>query len=608
MRQTRQIADFVARDGRVKGEDAFSTCCAVSAALHVVAVVVLLILGLAPVRPALPRLVDVEILPGAKPGPKAVAGASLPRRASAAARPHSPPKEARRPPTPPMQPRRRPSPPQESGTVWAAGLKLPRPAPTARREVSPAEESTPIHPGEAFLPPPTAPPPDLEAPGDGGDVIAVYAGGQITRQQFNDYLRAEVGADLSQLEGPEPLKIRFAHAMLERMVCDEMMLRDAEERGLSQREGVKRALRRLTEDENIAELAERIGARIEVTNAEISAYYEQHKEELKDAPLASVRDLIADILRREKARAAFEAYLERLKRQAVIVRNFAVLDAPSPPAAAVIFSVNGRDFTVAHWQEELKALTAAERAALADKETRTAVLESLIVRTLLLEAASSITDADTRNRIEHIRRLLLLSVLQQEEVDSKIQVTEEEVSARYEEVKGEWRVAAQARIALVGMPRGRTEEEQERARALMEEIRTAIATGAGFEATAGRFRPQAPEVQASDDSGWINEFDHLEDLRYGLCAFHLRVFKTVDVGALSDVFEYRNRLYLIRVLEREPGRTPRPEEIAPLLRAELYARKRAEAQGRYLDRLMERANLQVRQEALSEMARSTPPE
>lgn len=443
--------------------------------------------------------------------------------------------------------------------------------------------------------------------GEGPDVVAVYAYGTVTRSQLDAYITDELGGiRLADLEGDEEDKLEFAQAMLHQLILDEMMLKEAEKKGIQQREGVQRALQHLAEDENIAELAERVGTRILVSEADIAEYYEKHRDVFKDVTLDSARSLIKALVRREKAAQAFEAYINRLKEQATIERHFDLLGNPNADPGAALFVVNGKAYTLREFRAELARLPEAERRRYTTRQAQEELLERILTRTLLLDAASTIADADTRRRIERLRRMLLCSALHREEVDSQVRVGAREVADYYEQVKEEWRTEARARIAYVSIPYGRTSQEATQSETLLREIRQTLEAGAGFSETVRQFRDRQPGIQGVD-SAWVGEYSSLLAVTDRSAEdFRLLVFRVLEIGELSQPFRYGSRRYVVKVLEREAPRTPRQDEIDAFLQYELWAQKHQEAEDRYVRGLLDRSSLQVNRQALSEFVRAAP--
>ncbi len=606
------------RKKKARSANPLATCCALSGVLHVVALGAVLLLGQPFPRPRLGRTLDVEVLAGAAPGARG-GGSGRPGKPAALLAPPRPPVSAPAllplAPASPTTARPRPAaPPPERGTTWVGRERI---APSQAKPSAPpsvAEVAARLAPS-SVLPASAAPPagPGGEGTGagagsagtgDGPDVLAVYAGGKITRDQFSEYMRDEFGFDLSRVDGSEAAKIHLAARLLQQMVVDEMMVRDAEQRGIGQREGIQRALQHLAEDENIEELAARLGAKIaKPTAAEIADYYEQHREHFKEISLPSISKSIGQILRRARAREAFEEYIKRLKQDAAITRAFDLLDQADASPDAAVFSANGKAYTVRQFQEELKGLGAEERERLEERKARDAYLEALVTRHLLLDASGTVANGDVRRRMERIRRALLLDTLRREEIDSKVRVEEAEVEGYYQRSKQRWTVAAQARFAVVVVPAGKTEGERKAALELMADVRRAISGGATFETAAAQVRARAPQVRAADDTGWVGEGDHLEDLLAGLCPFHERAFRTLPPGQVGEPFEYAGSVYVMKVLERREQRTPRRDEIEGFLRGDLWSAKQGMAEERYLGDILDRARMEIRQEALTDMAR-----
>ncbi|MGQ9631900.1 MAG: peptidylprolyl isomerase [bacterium] len=165
-----------------------------------------------------------------------------------------------------------------------------------------------------------------------------------------------------------------------------------------------------------------------------------------------------------------------------------------------------------------------------------------------------------------VRNFVIRSALVQKEVQSKVEVTDEDVERYYRSHKDEFSQSAKAkaRIIYVRVKPDAGPDEIERARKKIESIRERIAGGADFAEMARKYSEDV-SARAGGDVGYIErgttvpEFESVVfGLKPGEVSFPIRTYTGANPG-----------FYLVKVEEIQ--RTPeRPlEEVAPSIRDKL---------------------------------------
>lgn len=126
-------------------------------------------------------------------------------------------------------------------------------------------------------------------------------------------------------------------------------------------------------------------------------------------------------------------------------------------ANRTLLTIDGKRFTLGEfWREyqELPLPFVADYQALAER---------LIERLLLVEDSyDQLLEADNQDELEEIRLDVLAQMMEQEEVDDKVEVTDEELQAYYQQHRVDLVEPPQARIRQIVIRLGQTEDEQQR--------------------------------------------------------------------------------------------------------------------------------------------------
>lgn len=247
------------------------------------------------------------------------------------------------------------------------------------------------------------------------DTVATFEGGKITRKEVEDYLKKLVQGMDSAMSKRFRRKDVYKD-VIRSLAIDYMVKEKIKEKKLDKRENIKHVMKHISEEMNIDELHSRAHkGKIKVSEADIKGYYEDNREQFKDNPLVEVKEEIRAILQAEKEKAYFKNYMEELKENAVITREYDLLKVPEPTEAEVriyyeenrrkynspdklfsqvkdqvgadlrkekeknwfeekrnrtLFTIHGKQYTVGEFYQELEELPLHEREKYKSFETR----------------------------------------------------------------------------------------------------------------------------------------------------------------------------------------------------------------------------------------------
>lgn len=159
------------------------------------------------------------------------------------------------------------------------------------------------------------------------DVIATFDGGQLTvadlEEHFNLLVPEDYRAELRTLE--------TLRQVVQEMVADELARKWASEQKLDADATFQHTMEHITEAVNLDSFSTQLRAgRVPVAESEIQAYYDTNREQFGDQPLGVVRDQISQQLVASQETAYLQDYIDRLKENASITRNFELLNLPAP--------------------------------------------------------------------------------------------------------------------------------------------------------------------------------------------------------------------------------------------------------------------------------------
>ena len=298
-----------------------------------------------------------------------------------------------------------------------------------------------------------------------------------------------------------------------------------------------------------------------------------------EQPFDEVRGEIVDTLRAEREQ---QVYTERKDR--------------------TLFTIHSRRVTLGEFQQELDELPPEARAQYDGLDGKRRLLDGLIERLLVVEDASE-QAVETKNQqeVEHARSDLLARLLHQEQVDEQLQVGDAEIQAEYNANRERYADPAQVKVRYIRVSRGRTTDEDQRARAKIDEALARVKPGGLFgqgaqPADFGEVTKQYSEDPETAAKGgeldtWLGEGpDPVSEMLQH--ALHEQLLP-LKVGELSPVLPLGDSYYLFQIQEKQEARQRSLEEATDLVREQLEARKHTELTRNMQRQLLDRMQLQI---------------
>jgi parvulin-like peptidyl-prolyl isomerase len=172
-----------------------------------------------------------------------------------------------------------------------------------------------------------------------------------------------------------------------------------------------------------------------------------------------------------------------------------------------------------------------------------------------------------------------MQVFYNQEVSRRINTSDEEVRAAYEENKEQFLVPFKVKFRAILIGRGATEEDRSVKMAQAEDVLKKLQDGADF-ATLAREVSEGLRADQGGEFPWSDLKDIREELRPSL--------RALSAGQISGLIETAEEIYIVKVEERrEEGYLPF-EDVQSSIEKQLLARERSRLHSELMERLAAR--------------------
>ena len=267
-------------------------------------------------------------------------------------------------------------------------------------------------------------------------------------------------------------------------------------------------------------------------------------------------------------------------------------------ASKTLVTLKGKQYTLGEFYQEYQELPISTQAQYAGPDGMKKLAESLIERLLLVEDTyDQLLDVQNKPLADESRLQVIKQMMHQEEVDDKIQVTDEEMQKYYAENIDLMALPPKARIRYIRIGLGQTEDEQQAARTRADEAYKKLVPGlfqegASFAEVAQEYS-EDPEsaAQGGEFPDWIGESeDILAEVQ--LHPFH-EIVLSLQPEEISQPFEFGDSLYIVQVIERTGPEQLPFEQAKPYIEEILTQQKHDEQMVQLQETLLEQANFVI---------------
>jgi parvulin-like peptidyl-prolyl isomerase len=263
-----------------------------------------------------------------------------------------------------------------------------------------------------------------------------------------------------------------------------------------------------------------------------------------------------------------------------------------------LFTLKGRQYSLGQFYQEYKELPLGLQLQYAGVEGMKEMAETLIERLLLIEDTyDQLLNVENQDIATEARLQVLQQMLHQEEVDDKIEISDDEIQIFYDENINMMKEPPQMRIRYIRIGMGNSQDEITSARNRIHSAYARLVPGLFQKgedfATIAREYSEDPESAAAGGEleGWVGEStDILAELE--LHPFHEAILD-LPTGDISEPFEFDGSLYIVEVIERTAPVILSIDEVRPYIEEILNLQKHDQLLLELQGRLLEDANLVI---------------
>lgn len=253
-------------------------------------------------------------------------------------------------------------------------------------------------------------------------------------------------------------------------------------------------------------------------------------------------------------------------------------------AGAYVAKVGKTLITETEVEKEFKNLPPQIQKVFEGKEGREKFIDELVKKEMLYQEAKSRgfeNDAEYKQKLEDFKKLTLISLLLQKEIEDKVKVGDSDAKAYYDSHKEEFMTNNQIRASHILV---KTEEE---ANSIFNDVKK----GADFAKLAQSKSIDSGSAKNGGDLGYFSRGQMVPE-------FESAAFK-LKVGEISKPVRTQYGYHIIKVTEKKEGKPIEFDKIKDLVIQKLTAEKQKEVFDSYIDGLKKKYNTEIKKEALT---------
>ncbi len=273
----------------------------------------------------------------------------------------------------------------------------------------------------------------------------------------------------------------------------------------------------------------------------------------------------------------------------------------------ILFTLNAVRYTLGDFREEYAALPAYVRAQYASRGAQRQLLDAIIDRLLILQSVPArMAQSKNQKEMEETRRHVLAQILHEEEMEGKLDVTDQEVAEHYQKNPRHYAASPKAKISYIRVGRGMDDASRQAARQKIEtaynRLRPAVPWQPGEEFAAVA-RQVSEDADTAQDGGALDAWiEHPNGLIFDLDT--LMFFDTVlslNKGELSPIFAAGDSYYIILVREKVEAQVQPLDQVRDLVRADVRDAKHKKALEQFEQELLRRMGLTIHADRLQQL-------
>ena len=270
-----------------------------------------------------------------------------------------------------------------------------------------------------------------------------------------------------------------------------------------------------------------------------------------------------------------------------------------------LLTIHGERFTLGQFYHEYQNLPPELQTQFSGSDGLKALADLLIDRMLVLDDAyNRLVDQENAPLLEEARTTILRQMIHEAEVDSQVNVTDQDVQDYYEQQKEHFSIPPEARIESIRIFLGETDDERKKAWSRAEEAYRKLAPSlvrkpADFDEVAQEYDESEQNTDGNELGEWIRMGDDpvLDLLAHPL---HEYIF-ALPVGSVSQPFEYGRDIYIVKILERVEPKPLEFNQVKDHIRSDLEARQHEQLDAEVAYRLLKEARAIIYDQVIQKM-------
>lgn len=257
---------------------------------------------------------------------------------------------------------------------------------------------------------------------------------------------------------------------------------------------------------------------------------------------------------------------------------------------AYLAKVGNVEITQADFERELKGLPDFAQKMFEGSSGKEKFLDELIKKEMLYqEAVKRGLEKDTGylKKVDDFKKITLIGLLLEKEIEAKAKVSEQEVKEYYEKHKEEFTPVSQIRVSHILV---KTEKE---ARDILQKLKK----GGDFSAIAKKSSIDTATAKNGGDLGFISKGQMVQE-------FEAAAVK-LKVGEISEPVQTKFGYHIIKVTDKKMGPAIEFNRVKDMVLQHLSAEKQRESFDSYMDTLRKSYKVEINKE---ELLKLTPTE
>lgn len=247
--------------------------------------------------------------------------------------------------------------------------------------------------------------------------------------------------------------------------------------------------------------------------------------------------------------------------------------------------VNGKVITVDDYNAEVENLPPYIRPMAQTPEGKKELLDSMIVRELVLEQAKKDgidSSKEVVAKLEDLKKRVIVEAFVRKKIEQDVKISDDDMKKFYEQNKDKFKSGEQIKASHILVKDEKTAQD----------ILAQLKKGASFEDLARKNSADASAAKGGD-LGWFSKGAMVPDFE--------KVAFSLKEGELSNVVKTQYGYHIIKVTGKRPAGARSFEEVKDQIKAAMLPAKQQELLLQLKDSLKKSAKISIKEDAMNEI-------